>query len=397
MKKLLLVGDWASGCKMGQIRFVSLPMLVNLEGPLLPSNHNLIPIAKAGPHIYSTNVLTQNFDIIWGLANNHLMDYGLAGLETTWHTLAKHKQLSVGAGHNDKDAHVPIIVNIGGVDVGIISCCEAQFGIARINQPGVAEFGDWLYLTINQLKNKTNIVIVSIHAGSEDAPWPSPKLQSFYRSLIDAGASIIHGHHSHIPQGVEVYKGGLITYGLGNFLVDPARWQEIPNTLWSIGVEIDLTNLPLNWRIRTFEVRSGTEQTIFVEESNSDEYADHLQYIRHCNAPLSDPILLAGLWQEIALRNYFHHHANYLNFPENRQNNFNLKKIIYQLGSKIKGYLLGQDIAQKKLKANRLLWYHLFACESHRQMLTTALGVLAGEIEDLRTEETQRLADEMNI
>ena len=42
-----------------------------------------------------------------------------------------------------------------------------------------------------------------------------------------------------------------------------------------------------------------------------------------------------------------------------------------------------------------LLWYHMVACESHRQMLATALGVLCGEIRDLRTDESCLLADEM--
>jgi len=42
-----------------------------------------------------------------------------------------------------------------------------------------------------------------------------------------------------------------------------------------------------------------------------------------------------------------------------------------------------------------MLWYHMIACESHRQMLATALGLLGGEIKDLRTEETRILADEM--
>ena len=63
-------------------------------------------------------------------------------------------------------------------------------------------------------------VIVLLHFGIEYLPPITPEQQALGRAAIDAGASVVLGHHTHILQKIEEYNGGLIAYGLGNFAFD---------------------------------------------------------------------------------------------------------------------------------------------------------------------------------
>lgn len=66
--------------------------------------------------------------------------------------------------------------------------------------------------------HSTPVRIVSLHWGVEYSPFPTSDQRKIARSLIDSGVKIVIGHHPHIPQGVEVYKGGVILYSLGNLI-----------------------------------------------------------------------------------------------------------------------------------------------------------------------------------
>ncbi|MGE0057200.1 MAG: CapA family protein, partial [Dehalococcoidia bacterium] len=69
-------------------------------------------------------------------------------------------------------------------------------------------------------KQVADIVIVSVHAGVEYQDAPTAEQRRLDRAAIDAGASILLGHHAHVFQGWEVYGDGVIVYGLGNFVFD---------------------------------------------------------------------------------------------------------------------------------------------------------------------------------
>jgi len=300
-----------------------------------------------------------------------------------------------GAGNDIQEARRPIVVKDKESNVGIISCCEAQFGVARQNSGGVAEFGPWIYQSIRDLRLRVDAVIVSCHAANEDSPWPSPYIRELYKSFIDAGASVVHGHHSHVPQGYESYCDGIIFYGMGNYAVDPDKWRSYYNGLWSFSADVDFSTIPVSWQPLTFEIheQSGTG-TIVIEESNYEEQEHHRRYLNECNYPFDNHDLFNSLWHEIALRIYYHHGADYMRFytPNKKGLNLHIRNGLSLLKrAMINGIASPSNLSQY----DYLLWYHMIACESHRQMLSTALGILSGEIKDLRTKETQRLADEM--
>jgi len=394
---ILIVGDWAAGAHSATIHLPQDLYLANLEGPVLPAEHDLVPQPKAGPSLFSCELPNGTGQFVFALANNHIMDYGLPGLKATLKLLDQRGFKACGAGEDVHDARRPIIVEDNGVQVGIIACCEAQFGVARRKSAGVAEFGPWVYRTIHDLCETVGAVIVSVHAAVEESPWPSPYIRDLYYSFIDAGATVVHGHHAHVPQGYEAYGNGVIFYGLGNFAVDPDKWCDYPSGMWSLAAEIDFSSKPVCWRSLTLEIRhqSGSD-TIVIEESNGEEQSSHRRYLEICNHSFDNPELFDALWQEVALRAYYHHGAGYMRFSAPPQN---VRRVQARAGmSMLKGALLNRIApSSHPSQYDYLLWYHMIACESHRQMLATALGVLAGEIKDLRTEETRRLADEMRI
>jgi len=384
---MILVGDWAPEQKKVSFPVSQSLFLANLEGPILPNNNSLIRNKKAGPNIYSQFLPDENNQFIFSLANNHIMDYGFEGLSLTINLLQEKGHRFCGAGKNIDEARLPLLINDHGSSIGIIACCEAQFGIASKYAPGVAEFGPWVYKTIKELRGLVEIIIISIHASIEDSPWPSPFLQELYKSYIDAGANIIHGHHSHIPQGFENYNNGVIFYGLGNFVVNPVKWKHNPNSLWSIGVKISPDNKKKNYELLVYEmdfdILSGSINLKEISRSNKEEY------FSICNKPLQNQDNLLGLWHEVSIRLFYYYGAKYMGF--NKQNFFS--KICCLSLHKMKALFKSAFNIKNNDHYNYLLRYHMISCESHRQMLRTALGIISGEINDLRTQQTKNIVD----
>lgn len=168
------------------------------------------------------------------LANNHVLDWGYAGLEQTLATLAEAGIPSTGAGATASAAAAPAILDVGaGVRVRVFSYALASSGIspawrATAERPGVNLLPDLSDATVhritaqvNPLKQSGDIVIASIHWGGNWGYAIPEEQRRFAHALIDtAGVDLIHGHSSHHVKGMEVYRGRPILYGCGDFLND---------------------------------------------------------------------------------------------------------------------------------------------------------------------------------
>lgn len=395
--RIALFGDFAptTGLKdvsvIYELNTVDLA-IINLETPLMKT---LKCRPKAGPSLCGDKKITSNFfneKFVINLANNHTMDYDEIGLSETIKICQDIGVKISGAGINSNEASKPIIKDIQGIRIGVLSCAETQFGISTPWEPGIAAVGPWIYTAINELKNKVDVIVISIHGASEMSSLPSPQWQDLLRSLIDAGATIIHGHHSHVPQGFEEYKGGIIFYGLGNFLVDPDNWSSSKNMLWSIIPEIQISKKGIEkWDLNTSIIEKDANDIVIVRKSSSQELKFHKEYLSEANSPLNNRKLLTGLWQEIAIRSYNLYYADWLGFKIERRQSHIIKDMV----SANISMLLKIFRHKNKDNSQFLLMYHLFACESHRDAIATALGVLGGELKDLRTEETRKIADKM--
>ncbi|HVP91210.1 MAG TPA: CapA family protein [Terriglobales bacterium] len=153
------------------------------------------------------------------LANNHVFDYGLAGFRETLGILRRNGVRTVGAGMTLEEATAPSALAVEGTRVTVVNFSEGEDLTASTGGPGVCGWEvERLAATIRKAKKRGDFVIAVGHAGLEYIPFPPPYVVQAFRALSDAGADCVVGHHPHVPQGIEVRRGRLIAYSLGNFV-----------------------------------------------------------------------------------------------------------------------------------------------------------------------------------
>jgi poly-gamma-glutamate synthesis protein (capsule biosynthesis protein) len=171
-----------------------------------------------GDPAHVAGLMTVPFDVAC-LANNHVLDYGVAGLRETLRVLARARIRTVGAGLTDAQALAPLSVRVNGQPIHVVNISEGEDLTASTGGPGV--FGWNIPLAEAQtraLKKLGGVVIVIAHCGLEYVPFPPPYVVSAFRALIEAGADCVIGHHPHVPQGIEWWQGRPVIYSLGNFV-----------------------------------------------------------------------------------------------------------------------------------------------------------------------------------
>lgn len=194
--------------------------MVNLEAPFTHQNQAL-PGKKFNFKAPLENVqVLQNGGIdIVNLANNHTMDYQGAGLSETLATLDKAGIQSVGAGTDIKNARRPIVMEVKGQKVAYLGYYDADLHAATASTPGTnPRHNDRVAADIKALRGQVDWIVVNYHWGEELAKYPGDWQIDLARFTVDQGADLVVGHHPHVLQGAEVYKGRPIVYSLGNFI-----------------------------------------------------------------------------------------------------------------------------------------------------------------------------------
>ncbi len=178
---------------------------------------------RAPPALIETLRLA-GFDAV-SLANNHALDFGTVGLDDTTAALASVGLGWFGAGDTASEAMAPLILDGGGVTVALLGFSEvADSNFATSGQAGVARAElDSIREAVSEAQVLADYVVVMMHFGSEYVSMPTEAQQALARAAIDAGAVAVVGSHSHVLQPWERYGGGVIVYGLGNFVFDLDR------------------------------------------------------------------------------------------------------------------------------------------------------------------------------
>lgn len=167
------------------------------------------------------------------LGNNHIMDYGRAGLKETLNTLKNNGIKKAGAAITGSKASQPAIMDTPSGRLLIFSYGSPTAGVPRAwkaspNEAGVnyladlsEESADTLLETVRNFKKVGDRTVISIHWGSNWGYQIPDQQQKFAHRLISSGdVDIIHGHSSHHPKGIEVYKDRPIIYGAGDLIND---------------------------------------------------------------------------------------------------------------------------------------------------------------------------------
>ncbi|MCZ7570346.1 MAG: CapA family protein [Ardenticatenaceae bacterium] len=226
----------------------------NLEGPCSdrgePTIGKYITIGM-GPEVVPALAET-GFDLV-AVANNHAVDFGREAFVDTLERLEAAGLPHIGGGRNLAEAHRPAILKRNGVSLGWLAyattvpwgyeATAGRPGIASIRvrtmyepryqimgeQPGTPaiviteiDAGDLALVVeeVRRLKAETDAVVVSFHWGVAFVPDPAGYQPELAHAAIDAGAAMVLGHHAHVLQGVEMYRGAPIFYSLSNFVFD---------------------------------------------------------------------------------------------------------------------------------------------------------------------------------
>ena len=248
--------------------------ICNLETPLYDGYS---PIKKNGPNMSSSTdtingIKALNIDLLT-LANNHIMDHGIQGLNSTIKALDNYDIKYLGVGSNKTDAQKPYIFKFADKRIGVYACTEHEFSVATDCLPGANPL-DLLEITdhISQLRKRCDYLIVLYHGGKEYYRFPSPMLQKICRKLADKGANLIITQHSHCVGCKEEYKDSTIIYGQGNFLFDKEHnefWDE--GLLIAVNEDFKIDYIPLRkCELSKFYDRSrAIEDPEFVKEEYS--------------------------------------------------------------------------------------------------------------------------------
>ncbi|HRY60217.1 MAG TPA: CapA family protein [Patescibacteria group bacterium] len=209
------------------------------------------------PASFAPALKNAGFDIVT-LANNHSMNGGKQGIVDTVNTLDKLKIRHVGAGVNKAQANKCEIIDYKGWKVGFLGRASiGTEGGAGVNSPGIGVLNKEIFDAVKDCQTKAEIVVATFHWGNENQTVPTAIQKDYAHRLIDAGVDIVIGHHPHVLQPIEIYKGKTIAYSLGNFVFDNPKksWK----TTMILTIEIDceynqhVTKIPVE--IQKFQPR----------------------------------------------------------------------------------------------------------------------------------------------
>jgi len=212
------------------------------------------------------------------LANNHVIDYGLVGLQQMQTNLTNNGILFSGAGANSYEAYKPAWINKKGLNLAFLRSCDrtGQYNHAEpYLQAGYNKYG-FAYMTpyyvsqqINAVRDYADLIVTELHGGSEYSLSPgsgydksNPLLEDtqdeeygylsdiphqwdidLRHSVVDAGADLVIVHHPHILHGLEYYHGVLIAHSLGNYVFDLDYPETMPTMiLYADAYEDGFTN-----------------------------------------------------------------------------------------------------------------------------------------------------------
>ena len=168
------------------------------------------------------------------LANNHVLDFGHRGLVETIEVLESAEIATAGAGRNLEEARRPAVLERGDAPgrVLVFAAGHESSGVpaewsAGVDRPGVDVLPDLSMDTAAEIEERVrrekragDVVVFSVHWGSNWGYDIPPEQIAFAHRVIDGGVDVVHGHSSHHPRRIEVYRDRLVLYGCGDFLND---------------------------------------------------------------------------------------------------------------------------------------------------------------------------------
>ncbi len=200
-----------------------------------------------------------NFNF-FAIANNHLTDQGEQGVEETQKNLDKLGFNYSGCRDGEVGDCSSKIIEINGKKIGMVSLSIVG---RMVDSTKTEEL-------LQGLKKKTDFIVVNIHWG-EEYKGVNITQKNFAHKVVDLGADVIIGHHPHVVQEIETYKGKKIYYSLGNFIFDQYFSKETQEGL-AVGLEINKKKIEYS----LYPFKSQQSQVELLEGSEKDEFIKRL-------------------------------------------------------------------------------------------------------------------------
>jgi poly-gamma-glutamate capsule biosynthesis protein CapA/YwtB (metallophosphatase superfamily) len=219
------------------------------------------------------------------LANNHVLDWGPAGLEETLATLTKAGLKYAGADRTLDKAQAPAVIDVPSRGrVVVLSFGTESSGIGRdwgatADRPGVNLLSNLSDVTVSaiaeqvqRVKQAGDVVVASIHWGGNWGYTIGRKQRQFAHALIDAaGIDVVHGHSSHHVKGIEVYKERPIIYGCGDFLNDYEGISGYEAYRDDLGLMYFPSLDPANGRLQRFDMTPTRIRNLRINRASRKE------------------------------------------------------------------------------------------------------------------------------
>ena len=160
---------------------------------------------------------------VLGLANNHMLDQGPAGLRFTLSYLHEQGITTFGVGENEDEAWRGAVVEVRGIRIGFVGASYASVndnGTLRNRFVARIEDEQRLAAALARLRTEADFVVATMHAGAEYNPHVVPTEERFAHRAVELGADLVLGAHPHVLHRVEQYRGKYLFYSLGNFIFD---------------------------------------------------------------------------------------------------------------------------------------------------------------------------------
>lgn len=195
----------------------------NLEGPVSDQGRDIgnLYSFRMSPEAVPA-LAKQGFDVL-SVANNHAGDWTRPAFADTFLKFQNSGISLTGGGLSKNEATEPKIIVRNGVKFGYLGFSDVgpnglragstEAGILIAADPDTSNI-------IKQASEKCDVLVVSFHFGNEYESKSNWRQRELAHMAIDNGARIVVGHHPHVPQETESYRGGVIMYSLGNFIFD---------------------------------------------------------------------------------------------------------------------------------------------------------------------------------
>ena len=200
---------------------------------------------------------------LWCIGNNHTMDAGREGVESTRSLAARLGCRTIGAGLNIEEASRPVYLEEAG-GIGLFGVAYmAECIPATETEPGIFRWDamDAIARRIAEVKERARWCVIVSHGGEEFTSLPSPYTRDRYLKYLELGADAVVAHHPHVPENYEIFPDGkAIFYSLGNFIFDTDYQRVHLYTDRGVLLKLIFTEEKLGFEAMGLRIRRGEER-----------------------------------------------------------------------------------------------------------------------------------------